>query len=198
MSAPQLSGRRARDGRWPGPATPGAEGFHDRSPPFAVTSHRKPIPASRAASAANRVGLLAGFPPSAEAWSQPPSAAGQLLIFHSPVDVRHQVKRRSRAGVCPAVTISCFSRWQSMPPDRNTRSIVEVPELFVCGLLHAAERPTSAGSAALSLAILANRSRLSSAESPGLLEPRNRVNWACAVVARAAQSTIAAAKQRGR
>jgi hypothetical protein len=31
-----------------------------------------------------------------------------------------------------------------MPPERNTRSIVEVPELFVCGLLHESDCPPPA------------------------------------------------------
>jgi hypothetical protein len=41
-----------------------------------------------------------------------------------------------------------------MPPERNTRSIVEVPELFVSGLLHESDWPTLLGSTAFSRATL--------------------------------------------
>jgi hypothetical protein len=40
-----------------------------------------------------------------------------------------------------------------MPPELNTRSIVEVPELFVSGLLQDSELPTILGSVAFGRAI---------------------------------------------
>src|SRR6516162_5258873 len=82
-----------------------------------------------------------------------------------------------------------------MPPERNTRSIVEVPEVFVCGLLHASERPALAGSAAFSRSILSNSSRLSSGARPG--PPRNGLIWACAAAGRRTKAASAADKQRG-
>src|SRR5215472_9224281 len=63
-----------------------------------------------------------------------------------------------------------------MPPEWNTRSMVEVPDAFVWGLLHASERPTRPGSAAFSRATLSNNSWLSSGERPG--PPRNGLTWA--------------------
>ena len=62
-----------------------------------------------------------------------------------------------------------------MPPEWNTRSIVEVPELFVFGLLHASERPTWLGSAAFSRATLSNSNWLSSGASPGPKFPWNGI-----------------------
>jgi len=41
-----------------------------------------------------------------------------------------------------------------MPPERNIRSIVEVPELFVSGLLHESDWLTLLGSTAFSRATL--------------------------------------------
>src|SRR5215469_17748046 len=67
-----------------------------------------------------------------------------------------------------------------MPPEWNTRRIVEVPEAFVCGLLHDSEFPTLLGSAAFSRATLSNSIWLSSAERPRLPLPRNGFTWACA------------------
>jgi hypothetical protein len=58
-----------------------------------------------------------------------------------------------------------------MPCEWKTRTMVEVPELFVCGLLHVSERPTWIGSTAFSLPTLSNSSRLSSGERP---DPRFR------------------------
>ena len=43
-----------------------------------------------------------------------------------------------------------------MPPERNTRSTVLVPEPLVCGLLHLSEFPLRAGVAAFSRAMLSN------------------------------------------
>ena len=53
-----------------------------------------------------------------------------------------------------------------MPPERNTRSIVEVPELLVSGLLHESDRPTLLGSAAFSRAALSNIILLSEGARP--------------------------------
>src|SRR5580704_82506 len=41
-----------------------------------------------------------------------------------------------------------------MPPEWNTRSVVELPELFVSGLLHESDWPTLLGSTAFSRATL--------------------------------------------
>src|SRR6516162_8345342 len=81
-----------------------------------------------------------------------------------------------------------------MPPERNTRSIVEVPEVFVCGVLQASERPTLAGSAAFSRSMLSNSSRLSSGARPG--PPRNGLTWACAAADKRTKAASAADKQR--
>jgi hypothetical protein len=43
-----------------------------------------------------------------------------------------------------------------MPPERNTRSIVEVPELFVSGLFHESDWATLLGAIAFSRATLSN------------------------------------------
>lgn len=67
-----------------------------------------------------------------------------------------------------------------MPPEWNTRKMVEVPELCVCGLLQLSERPAWLGSAAFSRATLANNSRLSSGERARPPVPRNGLIWACA------------------
>src|ERR1700751_1163643 len=80
-----------------------------------------------------------------------------------------------------------------MPHERNTRSIVAVPEVFVCGLLHASERPTLAGSAAFSRSILSNSNRLSSGERPG--PPRNGLIWACVAAGRAIKAARATDRQ---
>ena len=80
-----------------------------------------------------------------------------------------------------------------MPPERKTRIIVEVPELFVCGLRHASERPISVGSAAFSRATLSDISWLSSGERPG--PPRNGLTWTCANPGSRTQATSVADKQ---
>src|SRR5262249_24759499 len=74
--------------------------------------------------------------------------------------------------------------------------MVEVPELFDCGLLHVSEAPTRAGWIAFSRAPLANSSRLSSDERPGPRYPRNGMTWACAAADRITQTASAADKQR--
>ena len=53
-----------------------------------------------------------------------------------------------------------------MPPECKTRSMVEVPELFVRGLPHSSERPTWLGSAAFSRATL----RLGKGDMPAQME----------------------------
>ena len=53
------------------------------------------------------------------------------------------------------------------------RSMVEVPEVFVCGLLHASDRPALAGSGAFPAALCCRTARLSSGDRPG--PPRERV-----------------------
>src|SRR5215472_347369 len=73
--------------------------------------------------------------------------------------------------------------------------MVEVPEVFVCGLLHVSERPTLAGSAAFSRSMLSNSNRLSSGDRPG--PPRNGLTWACAAVGRAMKAAKKADKWRG-
>jgi len=93
------------------------------------------------------------------------------------------------------------TRWPSgdddvMPHQWNTRTTVEVPELFVCGLLHASKRPAWLGSAAFSRATLSNNSWLSSADRFGPRDPRNGMTWACATVGRRTQTASAAAKHR--
>src|SRR5438132_752523 len=88
-----------------------------------------------------------------------------------------------------------------MPLEWNTRSILEVPELLVCGLLHASEAPTWLGSAAFSRATLSNSNWLSSGERPRLPLPRNGLTWACTAVGRKRQTASANEKQsddRGR
>ena len=69
-----------------------------------------------------------------------------------------------------------------MPAEWNTLSIVEVPRLFVRGLLHVSERPTWLGSAAFKRSTLSNVNRLSSGERPGPKFPWNGMTWACAAV----------------
>ena len=53
-----------------------------------------------------------------------------------------------------------------MPPEWNTRSIVEVPELFVSGLLQESDWPTLLGSTAFSRATLSNIIWLSEGARP--------------------------------
>src|SRR5215831_14224235 len=67
-----------------------------------------------------------------------------------------------------------------MPPERNTRSMVELPELLVSGLLHESDWPTVLGSAAFSRATLSNTIWLSEGERPRPKFPLNGMTWACA------------------
>jgi hypothetical protein len=60
-----------------------------------------------------------------------------------------------------------------MPPEWNTRSIVEVPELFVSGLLHESDWPILLGSTAFSRATLSNIIWLSEGASPWPKFPAN-------------------------
>ena len=53
-----------------------------------------------------------------------------------------------------------------MPPEWNTLSMVEVPELFVSGLLHESDWPTLLGSTAFSRATLSKIIRLSEGARP--------------------------------
>jgi hypothetical protein len=91
----------------------------------------------------------------------------------------------------------CRTRWQAIPPELNTRRIVEVPALFVCGLFQDSELPTLLGLAAFSRAILANRSWLSSGDSPRPEYLPKGMTWACAATASKRQTAIAAGKERG-
>ena len=59
-----------------------------------------------------------------------------------------------------------------MPPERNIRSIVEVPELFVSGLLHESDWPTLFGSTAFSLTALSNIIYYQKARDPDQSFPR--------------------------
>src|SRR5215472_14545826 len=83
-----------------------------------------------------------------------------------------------------------------MPPEWNTRTTVEVPELRVFGLLQPSERPTWLGSAAFSRAMLSNSNWLSSGERPRLLLPRKGLTWACAAADRRTQAASTPDKQR--
>ena len=83
-----------------------------------------------------------------------------------------------------------------MPREWNTRSILEVPELFVCGLLHASERPTWLGSASFNRATLSNSSWLSSGERPRLPLPRKGLTWAWAAADKRRPAASAHDKQR--
>jgi len=64
---------------------------------------------------------------------------------------------------------------------------------FVCGLLHASERPTWLGTAPLSRAALSNSSRLLSGERLGPKFPWNGMTWACAISVRRSKIASAAA-----
>jgi len=64
---------------------------------------------------------------------------------------------------------------------------------FVCGLLHASERPTWLGTAPLSRAALSNSSRLLSGERLGPKFPWNGMTWACAISVRRSNIASAAA-----
>ena len=67
-----------------------------------------------------------------------------------------------------------------MPPERNTRSMVELPELLVSGLFHESDWPTLLGSVAFSRATLSNTIWLSEGERPRPKYPLNGMTWACA------------------
>ena len=79
-----------------------------------------------------------------------------------------------------------------MPPKRNTRSMVDLPELFVRGLLHGSERPIFIGVVAFSRITLSIKNCLSSGERPGM-------TWACADTGtRTATASAADKRHRGR
>jgi hypothetical protein len=82
-----------------------------------------------------------------------------------------------------------------MPPERNTLSMVEVPELFVSGLLHGSDWPTLLGSTAFSRAALSNIIRLSEGARPWPKFPANGMTWACAAAGRRTDIARAAEKQ---
>src|SRR6516162_7342037 len=84
-----------------------------------------------------------------------------------------------------------------MPPEWNTRSMVEVPELFVSGLLHESDWPTLLGSTAFSRATLSNIIWLSEGARPWPKFPANGMTWACAAAGRRTHTASAADKQCG-
>src|SRR5712671_3778908 len=84
-----------------------------------------------------------------------------------------------------------------MPPEWNTRSIVEVPELFVSGLLHESDWPTLLGSTPFSRATLSNIFWLSEGARPWPKFPANGMIWACAAAGRRTHTASAADKQCG-
>ena len=69
-----------------------------------------------------------------------------------------------------------------MPPEWNTRSMVEVPELLVSGLLHESDWPTLLG--AFSRATLSKIIWLSQGARPWPKFPANGMTWACAAAGR--------------
>jgi hypothetical protein len=77
------------------------------------------------------------------------------------------------------------------------RSIVELPEFFVCGLLHESDSPTLLGSAAFSRAALSNTIWLSEGDMPGPKFPRKGMTWACAAAGRNTHAARAADSKRG-
>src|SRR5215470_18739167 len=89
------------------------------------------------------------------------------------------------------------TKWQGMPPERNMRSIVEVPEFFVCGLLHESDSPTLLGSAVFSRAALSNTIWLSEGDRPGPKFPMKGMTWACAAAGRNTHAARAADSKRG-
>ena len=84
-----------------------------------------------------------------------------------------------------------------MPPEWNTRSIVEVPELLVSGLLHESDWPTLLGSTAFSRATLSKIIWLSEGARPWPKFPANGMTWACAAADRRTHAASAADKQGG-
>ena len=69
-----------------------------------------------------------------------------------------------------------------MPPEWNTRSMVEVPELLVSGLLHESDWPTFLG--AFNRATLSKIIWLSQGARPWPKFPANGMTWACAAAGR--------------
>ena len=84
-----------------------------------------------------------------------------------------------------------------MPPEWNTLSMVEVPELFVSGLLHESDWPTLLGSTAFSRATLSNIIWLSEGARPWPKFPENGMTWACAAAGRRTHTASAVEKQCG-
>jgi hypothetical protein len=82
-----------------------------------------------------------------------------------------------------------------MAPEWNTRSMVEVPELLVSGLLHESDWPTLLG--AFSRATLSKIIWLSQGARPWPKFPANGMTWACAAAGRRAHTASAADKQCG-
>jgi len=82
-----------------------------------------------------------------------------------------------------------------MPPEWNTRSIVEVPELFVSGLLHESDWPTLLGLTAFSRATLSKTIWLSEGARPWPKFPENGMTWAFPATGRRADIASAADKQ---
>jgi hypothetical protein len=83
-----------------------------------------------------------------------------------------------------------------MPPEVNTRVIVELPWLFVCGLRHESDWPTLPGAAAFTRAALSKTIWLSEEERPGPKYGPNGMTWARAPAGRR-QATRAADNQDG-
>jgi|SRR5580692_699969 hypothetical protein len=84
-----------------------------------------------------------------------------------------------------------------MPPEWNTRSKVEVPELFVSGLLHESDWPTLLGSTEFSRATLSKIIWLSEGARPWPKFPENGMTWAFAAAGRRADIASAADNQCG-
>ena len=84
-----------------------------------------------------------------------------------------------------------------MPPEWNTRSMVEVPELLVSGLLHESDWPTLLGSTAFNRATLSKIIWLSEGARPWPKFPVNGMTWARAAADRRTHAASAADKQCG-
>src|SRR6185437_5444731 len=82
-----------------------------------------------------------------------------------------------------------------MPPEWNTLSMVEVPELFVSGLLHESDWPTLLGSTAFSRATLSKIIWLSEGARPWPKFPANGMTWAFAAAGSRTHTASAAEKQ---
>src|SRR5580704_9731805 len=88
-----------------------------------------------------------------------------------------------------------------MPPEWNTRSMIEVPELLVSGLLHESDWPTLLGSTAFSRATLSKIIWLSERARPWPKFPANGMTWARTATGRRTHTANTADKQcsdRGR